>query len=47
MTTQIEILVPFVLGIFILVLLFQSPLFALSVAVGAGVFYLVFAGIIR
>jgi predicted lysophospholipase L1 biosynthesis ABC-type transport system permease subunit len=47
MTIQVEVLVPFVLGVFILILLFQSPLFALSVAVGAGVFYLVFAWVIR
>lgn len=39
-------LVPFFLGILLLILLFESPLFALSVWVGAGVFFLVFGSLL-
>jgi putative ABC transport system permease protein len=42
-----EVLVPFLLGIIILILLFGSPIFALAVGVWAGVFYLVFGAGIR
>lgn len=41
-----EKFIPFILGIFLLILLFESPLFALSVWVGTWVFFLIFASLL-
>lgn len=44
---RLDIIIPLILGIIILFLLFGTPVFSLAVGLGAGVFFLIFAYVLR